>query len=199
MKKIRLLLVLLIILNVVALIYLLINPGVQNVDFEEYSKEQYDKKVKNSVINGNEVENELILDNIDIISNNYKGEIPNGYINTKIKKLVEGGLLNLCNDTKGMNATELNNYLESNKTEIANETGITDIDDFINFVQKIQIYKNENLKFEKAQIVENSYIVSEDVCDSFKVQINYDNGQTIIFNVLFSKKDHIDTPIVVIK
>ena len=201
MKKIRIILIFLIIINILIMGYLIVSPGVKTFDYTSYAKEQYEKKMNITNDTQIPVANKLVLENMDIIMKNYSGEVEAGYINQRIRNLTQGELLEFYNKTKGLNVYELSQYLEKNNQDIGNKLGITDINDFINFVQKIQIYKNSNLVFEKAQVVENSYqkATGEDTYDTFKIQLNYTNGQTLLFNVLFSNYDHIDKPIFIIK
>lgn len=194
MKKIKSILIVLIIINILTLIYLLIRPKVENYNIITYASEQYSND------NSNSITNKCILkfeNEIDLLSK-YIGEIPTGNVNVKFTDLIEGGFEEIYKATEGMDENGLVNYLNRNSEDIAMKTGITEFNDFANFIQKIQIYRDSNIKCEKAEIIEGSY-VNGNKYDTFKVQLSYDNGQALVFNVSLSNRDFIDTPIIIIK
>lgn len=196
MKIIRNILIILLLLNAVLLIYLLIIPKISEYDYINYAIKQED--IQNKNINNSEKRINFKLDNESILLSNYIGEIPTGNVNVKFTDLIEGGFEEIYRATEGMNEDGLVNYLNRNSEDIAMKTGITTLADFVKFVQKIQIYRDSNIKCEKAEIIEGSYVKGNKY-DTFKVELSYDNGQVLVFNVSLSNRDFIDTPIIIIK
>lgn len=198
MKKARGILIILILINIACLIYLLILPKEKTYDYTSYAVAQEDIKRQNGEIKDFSVkENNIKLENEAILLSNYQGELATGKVNQKFTDLINGGFQKLYSDTKGMNSKNLEAYLEANKEDIVMKTGITGIVDFYAFIEKLQIYK-DNITFEKAEIVENSY-KNGNQYDNFIVRISYNNGKNLDFVVLLSNKDFIDTPIIIIK
>lgn len=202
MKKIHNVIILLIIINIAIFIYLLVIPKVKTYEYIDYALEQDNIKRQNGELEETNAvtpvrDNIISFENENILLSNYKGEIPTGYVNVKFTDLLNGGFEKLYNDTKGMNNTSLENYLKENSNDIAMQTGITNANDFAKFIQKIQIYKDQNIKCETIEIIEDSYANGSEY-DYFRVQLSYDNGQAVIFDVYLSNNDFIDTPIIVI-
>lgn len=203
MKKIRNLLIILIIINVAVLAYLVIIPKVEVYDVTQYAIKQDDikrqkgeldesnntKPVRDSIIS---FKNEIIL------LSNYKGELATGNVNVKFTDLLESGFANFYKETKGMSSTGIANYFETNKEDIAMQTGITDVSDFERFIQKLQIYQDTNIKCDVIEIVENSYVNGNEY-DDFKVQLTYNNGQAIVLNVSIRNRLYANTPTIIIK
>lgn len=199
MNKIKMILIILIILNVIAFVYFLIIPKVEKLDYNSYAMEQEFLRVGTDKINDTDKKTAILqIDNQNIVKENYKGEIYLSNVNLKIQDLIEGGFKQMYEDTKGFNYDQFANYLKNNNNDIAMKTGITDVNDLIGFIEKIQVYKNTSLEFEKAKIVENSYVNGKKY-DNFSIELDYKNGQSITFKVYLSNKDFIDTPIIVIK
>ena len=69
--------------------------------------------------------------------------------------------------------------------------------DFENFINKIQIYKN-NIEYTKVEIEENSFVYEEEY-SHFKIKITYNNGSILEFTVYMGNKDFMDTPLVIIR
>ena len=203
MKLIKQILILLILVNIGLLVYLVITPKIETYDYTSYVVAQEDiKRQKGELDESNyikPVRNDIIsFENEGILLAGYVGELLTGNVNIKFTELLDTGFKKLYSDTKQMNRTELANYLEENIKDISMQTGITDIEDFTKFIQKIQIYQDENIKCEKAEIVQGSYVNGNDY-DNFKVQLSYDNGQSIVFTVSLSNRDFMDTPLIIIR
>lgn len=200
MKK---MLMVLIVVNLWVLVYLLVTPSVKKEDYTSYAVRQEDIKKANGEIDESNyikpvMDNILRFENEIIVLSNYQGQLNTGNINVKFTQLLNEGFAKLYKDTVGMNSTSLANYLETNKNDIAMQTGITEIADFTKFIQKIQIYKDKELTFEKAEVVEGSY-VNGDEYDNFKVKLSYSNEKTLNFDVYVGNRDFMDTPLFIIK
>lgn len=196
MRKIRALLIILIIINICALAYLLIMPKIDTYTYTMYAVEH--GKEENPSTDESNTKEIISFENEYILLSNYIGEIPTGNVNLKFTDLLNTGFAKFYSDTKEMGKAELTNYLEANSSDIAMQTGITHIEDFEKFIQKIQIYQNEDIICQKSEIVQDSYVNGNDY-DTFKVQLSYSNGQSIIFNVSLSNRDFIETPLIIIK
>ena len=96
-----------------------------------------------------------------------------------------------------MNVSQIEQYFNNNKDDIAMQTGLTTVDDFENFINKIQIYKN-NIEYTKVEIEENSFVYEEEY-SHFKIKITYSDGSVLEFTVYMGNKDFMDTPLVIIK
>lgn len=198
MNKLKYLLILLVIINFIIMVYLMVIPKIETEDYESYKMEKWREQYINNNVGESTPKIDLItFENESILLSNYYGVIPTGNVNKKFTDLINGGFEKIYNETKGLNSSELEKYLEENKEDIANATGITYISDLKDFVNKIQIYKDTELKFEKIEIIEGSY-VNNSAYDNFKVRISYENGKTLDFDVYLSNKDFMETPLVII-
>lgn len=204
MKKIRNILIILSVIEIVILMYLLIVPPIEEYDYASYVVQQEDiLREKGELDESNyikAVRDEIIQFENQSILSNYEGELTTGSVNVKFTDLLNGGFEKIYKDTKGMDEQALVSYLNSNSKDIAMQTGIKTLDQFKSFIEKIKVYKDD-VTCTKAEIVENSYVSGEnynDIYDKFLVQLTYDNGQVVVFNVLLSTKDFIETPLVII-
>ena len=96
-----------------------------------------------------------------------------------------------------MNIIQLEQYFNTNKDDIAMQTGLTTVDDFADFINKIQIYKN-NIEYTKVEIEEGSFVYEEEY-SHFKIKITYNDGSILEFTVYMGNKDFMDTPLVIIR
>lgn len=203
MKKIRIILIVLIVINSISFLYLLFTNKAEEYTYESYATMQRDIAKRNGELNqDNEIkpvrDSIISFENEIILLGNYTGALTTGAVNVKFTDLLDGGFAKLYEDTKGMDLQSLENYLNANIFDIELQTGISNIDDFEKFIQKIQIYKDKNIQCTKAEIIENSYESGDDY-DTFKVQLNYDNGQTAVFYVSLRNALYMDSPQVIIK
>lgn len=201
MKKVKVLLIFLILINVIVLLGLLIYPEIyQYKSYTEYVIAQGGYQVSEENKAKYEKANKTItLENQTEILSNYTGKLATGLVNNKLSDLINGGFEKFYTDTEGMNKTTLTQYFETNKDTIAMQTGLTTVDDFSTFIQKIQIYKNKDIECEKVAVVEGSFAEADNDYSSFKVKLSYNNEKEIDFTVYLSNSDYRDTPIVILK
>ena len=204
MKKLKILLIILLIINSIVLICLLAIPKIEAKDYMTYAIErEYERRKNGEVDTSNDIktvrENITSFENEYILLSNYCGDLSTGNVNVKFTDLISGGFVKFYTDTEGMNKTTLAKYFDTNKDTIAMQTGITTAEDFANFIKKIQIYKNKDISCEKVTIVEGSFAEAEDDYVRFNVKLIYDNEQELEFTVYLSNSDFRDTPIIIIK
>ncbi len=208
MKKLHVFLIILIIVNAIALIYLLIIPKTKSLSYDQYvSLHWQEDRVKvfgeEKIAEEEKEQQELqdlyqvqIENEIELLSN-YTGELFTTTATDKIRELVKSGFEKFYTDTKGMNIIQLEQYFNTNKDDIAMQTGLTTVDDFADFINKIQIYKN-NIEYTKVEIEEGSFVYEEEY-SHFKIKITYNDGSVLEFTVYMGNKDFMDTPLVIIK
>lgn len=208
MKKLHVFLIILIIINVIDLIYLLIVPKIETLNYEQYASQHWaedrvkvfgEEKIAEEEKEQQELQDlyQVQIENETELLSNYTGELLTTTATDKIRELVKSGFEKFYTDTKGMNMTQLEQYFNTNKDDIAMQTGLTTVDDFENFINKIQIYKN-NIEYTKVEIEENSF-VNEEEYSHFKIKITYNNGSILEFTVYMGNKDFMDTPLVIIR
>lgn len=200
MKKLKNFLVFLIIINIVLLIYLICIKPIKSYDIYEYRAKVIAENANLTPVDENILNEQIIsIGNVGVVAQKYSGEIAITKATDKIKNLINGGFKKFYKDTEGMNKATLAKYFDTNKDNIAMQTGLTEVGDFTNFIQKIQIYENEEIKCTNAEIVDNSYEEVENDYACFIVKLSYDNDKELEFNVYLSNSDFRDTPIVIIK
>ncbi len=200
MGKLKNILILLIIINVGILIYLISVKPNTNYDVYEYRAEQIANNANLTNTEQNIVEEQInSIDNMSVVAQKYQGDIAINKATDKVKDLINGGFEKFYTDTFGMNKTALKQYFENNKNTIAMQTGLTTSDDFASFINKIQIYKNNDIKCVEAKIVDDSYADEDNDYISFKVKLIYDNNSELEFKVYLSNSDFRDIPIIIIK
>lgn len=200
MKKLKILLIFLIVINVVILIGLLVTPGVyQYENYTEYVLAQGSTISEEDKAKYEKANKTMALENETEILKNYTGDLATGLVNNKLSDLINGGFEKFYTDTEGMNKSTLAKYFDTNKDTIAMQTGLTTAEDFANFIKKIQIYQDKDISCEKVAVVEGSFAEAEDDYSRFDVKLSYDNEQELDFTVYLSNSDFRDTPIVVIK
>ena len=208
MKKLQISLIILIIMNVIALIYLLVVPKIETLTYDQYVSDHWqedrvkvlgEEKIAEEEKEQQELQDlyQVKIENETELLSNYTGELLTSTATNKIRELVKSGFEKFYTDTKGMNVLQIEQYFNNNKDDIAMQTGLTTVDDFENFINKIQIYKN-NIEYTKVEIEENSFVYEEEY-SHFKIKITYDNGSILEFTVYMGNKDFMDTPLVIIR
>lgn len=208
LKKLQIFLIILIIINVIALIYLLIVPKIETLNYEQYASQHWnedrvkvfgEEKIAEEEKDQQELQDlyQVQIENETELLSNYTGELLTTTATDKIRELVKSGFEKFYTDTKGMNASQLEQYFNTNKDDIAMQTGLTTVDDFADFINKIQIYKN-NIEYTKVEIEEGSFVYEEEY-SHFKIKITYNDGSILEFTVYMGNKDFMDTPLVIIR
>ena len=200
--------VILIIINIVALIYLLVIPKIETLNYEQYASQHWaedrvkvfgEEKIAEEEKKQQELQDlyQVQIENETELLSNYTGELLTTTATDKIRELVKSGFEKFYTDTKGMNMAQLEQYFNTNKDDIAMQTGLTTVDDFADFINKIQIYKN-NIEYIKVEIEQDSFVYEEEY-SHFKIKITYNDGSVLEFTVYMGNKDFMDTPLVIIK
>ena len=208
MKKLQISLIILIIMNVIALIYLLVVPKIETLTYDQYVSDHWnedrvkvfgEEKIAEEEKEQQELQDlyQVQIENETELLSNYTGELLTTTATDKIRELVKSGFEKFYTDTKGMNVSQIEQYFNNNKDDIAMQTGLTTVDDFENFINKIQIYKN-NIEYTKVEIEENSFVYEEEY-SHFKIKITYNDGSILEFTVYMGNKDFMDTPLVIIR
>ena len=208
MKKLQIVLIILIIINIVALIYLLVIPKIETLNYEQYASQHWaedrvkvfgEEKIAEEEKKQQELQDlyQVQIENETELLSNYTGELLTTTATDKIRELVKSGFEKFYTDTKGMNMAQLEQYFNTNKDDIAMQTGLTTVDDFADFINKIQIYKN-NIEYIKVEIEQDSFVYEEEY-SHFKIKITYNDGSVLEFTVYMGNKDFMDTPLVIIK
>lgn len=208
MKKLQVFLIILIIINVIALMYLLIVPKIETLNYEQYASQHWaedrvkvfgEEKIAEEEKEQQELQDlyQVQIENETELLSNYTGELLTTTATDKIRELVKSGFEKFYTDTKGMNMAQLEQYFNTNKDDIAMQTGLTTVDDFADFINKIQIYKN-NIEYTKVEIEQDSFVYEEEY-SHFKIKITYNDGSVLEFTVYMGNKDFMDTPLVIIK
>ena len=208
MKKLQIFLIILIIINLIALIYLLIVPKIEILNYQQYASQHWiedrvkvfgEEKIAEEEKEQQELQDlyQVQIENETELLSNYTGELLITTATNKIRELVKSGFEKFYTDTKGMNITQLEQYFNTNKDDIAMQTGLTTVDDFEDFINKIQIYKN-NIEYTKVEIEQDSFVYEEEY-SHFKIKITYNDGSILEFTVYMGNKDFMDTPLVIIR
>ena len=208
MKKIQICLIILIIINAIALIYLLVVPKINELDYQQYALEHWqedrvkvfgEEKIAEEEKEQQELQDlyQVQIENETELLSNYTGELLTTTATDKIRELVKSGFEKFYTDTKGMNMAQIEQYFNTNKDDIAMQTGLTTVDDFADFINKIQIYKN-NIEYTKVEIEQDSFVYEEEY-SHFKIKITYNDGSVLEFTVYMGNEDFMDTPLVIIK
>ena len=208
MKKLQIFLIVLIIINAFMLIYLLIIPKTKSLSYDQYVSEHWqedrvkvfgEEKIAEEEKEQQELQDlyQVQIENETELLSNYTGELLTTTATDKIRELVKSGFEKFYTDTKGMNMAQLEQYFNTNKDDIAMQTGLTTVDDFADFINKIQIYKN-NIEYTKVEIEQDSFVYEEEY-SHFKIKITYNDGSVLEFTVYMGNKDFMDTPLVIIK
>ena len=208
MKKINGFLIFGIVITLGLLVYLLVVPKPQELDYTQYATEQWQNDKKDvlgeeEVAKQEEKEQKLKdlyqvkIENETELYSQYTGELVVTTATNKIRELVLTGFQKLYDATKVMNQTQLNQYFEQNKKDIAMQTGLTTADQFASLIQKLQIYR-DSIEYTKVELEKDSY-QNGDKYANFKIKITYNNDKTLELTVYISYKDFSDTPIVIIQ
>ena len=208
MKKLQISLIILIIMNVIALIYLLVVPKIETLTYDQYVSDHWnedrvkvfgEEKIAEEEKEQQELQDlyQVQIENETELLSNYTGELLTTTATDKIRELVKSGFEKFYTDTKGMNMAQIEQYFNTNKDDIAMQTGLTTVDDFADFINKIQIYKN-NIEYTKVEIEQDSFVYEEEY-SHFKIKITYNDGSVLEFTVYMGNEDFMDTPLVIIK
>lgn len=208
MKKIKIVLIVVLIINVLAFVYLaFFLENAKEVSEEEYldtlgyyniisEKEVKQAQEKETTPKKEEVKT-IYFENIDYLAEKYTGKVPLTYLSKEVTLLVEKNFKEIYTNTKSLNEEKIKEYFNNNKQSIAEIIGIIEESDFINLVNGLKIYSNENLEYKTMKIVQDTFNQDEKYAN-FRIQIEYTNGEKLEFNTYFSNTDNSEKPLVML-
>lgn len=179
-----------IILNVGILIYLLffVDP-VEEIDMEKYI---YEKELKSKDGELYEIRNlEVEIQNYIEFIQAYNGQMPIEYVQDMVNNMLNIHFNTLYLETNTLNRDQKENYYENNKKDIAFKYGTRNLQDFIDLLDMIQIYKNNELQYTACEIDMTTYKQYDSDYVEFMIHINYNDNSKMSFKFLLS--NYIDT------
>ena len=129
---------------------------------------------------------------------NYEGQNSKNDLYSSLNNLVYDYLPNLFNQINGINDAQILNLFENNKSEIEENLGIRNIEDFTNLVKYLQTIKFDNNEFESSEIDTESYrSAGQGSYLSFIIKLKYENlDQEINLRVFFANMTSTDPEII---
>lgn len=188
MKVIKFILIVLLIINVFAFVY--INFFVEQE--KEITLEEYKQQMG---YYGNQEDTLIYPENMKTLNQKYTGQIDLYYFAETFTDLINEQFEKIYQDTKGLTQAQINQYFEENIDTIGETLGILQLQDFNNLVQLLKIYDNQNLEYKNSVVDPDTINVLENTTE-FELQINY-NEANIHFKVILSNKDNIQQDAVI--
>ncbi len=191
-KKVLIVLIILIILFVIILLvknYLEDNANqAANLTDEQLMVQQVEDYTSDKVI----------PKQFQTLYSNYEGQNSKNDLYSSLNNLVYDYLPNLFNQINGINDAQILNLFENNKSEIEENLGIRNIEDFTNLVKYLQTIKFDNNEFESSEIDTESYrSAGQGSYLSFIIKLKYENlDQEINLRVFFANMTSTDPEII---
>lgn len=191
-KKVLIVLIILIILFVIILLvknYLEDNANqAANLTDEQLMVQQVEDYTSDKVI----------PKQFQTLYSNYEGQNSKNDLYSSLNNLVYDYLPNLFNQINGINDAQILNLFENNKSEIEENLGIRNIEDFTNLVKYLQTIKFDNNGFESSEIDTESYrSAGQGSYLSFIIKLKYENlDQEINLRVFFANMTSTDPEII---
>ena len=186
MKKIRILIWLLLIVNIVFLVSLLltrqrnVQEGIKKDEATEVVEEYYSDKV-------------FILNSYNLISK-YKGNLSREYLYEHTYSFVNY-LPKLYTDIKTMNNKQLLEYMNENIGDIKKYSGITKKDDFINLIDLIKkVDFDKDIGFKTATLDAETINDDGEYCN-FNVKFEYSDNTKLNFKVRLCNREISNKPL----
>ena len=175
-KNIRVLIVaLIIILNLIIMANLIIKIS-ERKRINSYNLE-YNQTEKS--------EDSFELENYVFFARTYAGKMPTKYINSRAKKLTKQLIPIIYNNVYNTNEQEITKYYDSIKNDPKYIIEYKDLEDFKNFAQIITKTSNPSGRNVKCKLNLEEY--KEDTNYAyFKMEVEYDNGLKLNFDVKFN-------------
>jgi len=158
-----------------------------------YSLEEYKEKMGfyDSMVNIDII----YFQNYDYLKDNYKGEVDLYYLVDSFNILIKSYFEQIQNQTKDLSSEELKEYFDNNKTKIGIKLGLTEFEDFEEFIEyikdkKISINEYQYSELDKETLSDNERYVN------FTLNMYYDNDIKLTFNVRLSNIDNTEEPII---
>ena len=191
-KKVLIVLIILIILFVIILLvknYLEDNANqAANLTDEQLMVQQVEDYTSDKVI----------PKQFQTLYSNYEGQNSKNDLYSSLNNLVYDYLPNLFNQINGINDAQILKLFENNKSEIEENLGIRNIEDFTNLVKYLQTIKFDNNGFESSEIDTESYrSAGQGSYLSFIIKLKYENlDQEINLRVFFANMTSTDPEII---
>lgn len=129
---------------------------------------------------------------------NYKGENSKNDLYRSLNNLVYNYLPNLFNQIKGLNDAQILQLFENNKSEIEENLGIRNVQDFTELVKYLQTINYNNNEFEVSEIDTESYkSAGQGAYLRFVIKLKYkDLDQEVKLKVFFANMTSTDPRII---
>ncbi len=188
MNKVKNILILVIIFNLILMIYLIFyTDKIDTITLDEY-------KLQQGYYNNYKFTTVIYFDNYSELKNNYNGQINLSYLLDEYTNLIQKNFNFIYQETKNLNNTELKKYFTENIDKIGIIIGIEKFEDFQNLIDNLQIFNYKNLEYESSKLVKDSLII-DDKFTSFDLEIYYNRGK-LEFKVYISNYDNIKEAII---
>ena len=136
----------------------------------------------------------IFPENREVLEEKYNGNLDLNYVYEKLYELVHQNISILQSDLENLNSTQLNTYLENNKTNLIASTGITTIQELSKLSLNIQGKSINDTDYINSEIDTSSYVEDEKY-DSVNIIINYKNCK--LYFKLYIANDMLTSPMVI--
>lgn len=191
MKGIKGILIILIIISICLLTYMIffVDP-IHEYTYEEYKIMQEGENPELEAA----LKIRIFPENREVLEEKYNGNIDLNYVYEKLYELVHQNISILQSDLENLNSTQLNTYLENNKTNLIASTGITTIQELSKLSLNIQGKSINDTDYINSEIDTSSYVEDEKY-DSVNIIINYKNCK--LYFKLYIANDMLTSPMVI--
>lgn len=191
MKGIKGILIILIIISICLLTYMIffVDP-IHEYTYEEYKIMQEGENPELEAA----LKIRIFPENREVLEEKYNGNLDLNYVYEKLYELVHQNISTLQSDLENLNSTQLNTYLENNKTNLIASTGITTIQELTKLSLNIQGKSINDTDYINSEIDTSSYVEDEKY-DSVNIIINYKNCK--LYFKLYIANDMLTSPMVI--
>lgn len=191
MKGIKGILIILIIISICLLTYMIffVDP-IHEYTYEEYKIMQEGENPELEAA----LKIRIFPENREVLEEKYNGNLDLNYVYEKLYELVHQNISILQSDLVNLNSTQLNTYLENNKTNLIASTGITTIQELSKLSLNIQGKSINDTDYINSEIDTSSYVEDEKY-DSVNIIINYKNCK--LYFKLYIANDMLTSPMVI--
>lgn len=191
MKGIKGILIILIIISICLLTYMIffVDP-IHEYTYEEYKIMQEGENTELEAA----LKIRIFPENREVLEEKYNGNLDLNYVYEKLYELVHQNIFSLQSDLENLNSTQLNTYLENNKTNLIASTGITTIQELSKLSLNIQGKSINDTDYINSELDTSSYVEDEKY-DSVNIIINYKNCK--LYFKLYIANDMLTSPMVI--
>lgn len=176
--------ILIAVFNIIIYLYLLLfAPKIETYSYERYksmmeSTGEISQDIKEQLA-GIEIVKKIHIENITDFSDKYEGEIPLSQITTRLNENINEKFKFLAEESL---KKDYKTIYQENKQDLYKYMGISQIDVFEKMLNKISALKNDNVEVIKAEIKNNSLIISEKDTE-FILVLYLNNSSKIELNI----------------